>query len=56
MKEEKETTETEARWLAEEKEVMEADKKAAERLRQELQELRVGFVIQKKELEGEYQK
>ena len=55
-----EATEVEARRLAEEKEVLEADKRKAkeeaERLRQELQELWAGFVVQKKELEAEYQK
>ena len=57
---EKEAAQVEARWLAEKKEVMEAGKKKveeeAERLRQELQELRVGFVVQKEKLEAEYQK
>ena len=47
--EEKETAQVEARRLAEEKEAMEAGKKKteeeAERLRQELQELWVGFVV-----------
>lgn len=46
--------------MEEEKEVMEAKHKKAEeeneRLRQEMEELRVGFAAQKKELEGEYKK
>lgn len=56
----KEAVEIEAPRLAKEKEEMEASKKKVEeeakRLRWELQELRAGFVVQKEELKGEYQK
>ena len=59
-KEEKEAAQDEACRLAKKKKAMEAGKKKAEeeaeRLRQELQELRVGFVVQKEELEAEYKK
>lgn len=59
-KEGKEATKVEACRLVEEKEAMEADKKNVEeevrRLRQELQELRARFSIQKEELEAEYRK
>ncbi|KAJ9678868.1 hypothetical protein PVL29_020918 [Vitis rotundifolia] len=52
--------EIEACQLAKDREVMEANKKKveeeAEQLKQELQELRAGFILQKKELEGKYQK
>lgn len=56
----KEVAEAEARRLAEEKKVMEAKHKKVdeenEQLSQEIQELRVGFVVQKEELKGEYKK
>lgn len=55
-----EVVELEALWLAKEREVMEAGKKKAkkeaEQLRQELQELQMGFAVQNEELKAEYQK
>ena len=58
--EENEAAQAEACRLAEKKKTMEAGKKKAEEeakwLRQELQELRVGFVVQEEKLEAEYQK
>ncbi|KAL6320725.1 hypothetical protein AAG906_008725 [Vitis piasezkii] len=55
--EEKEATQAEARWLAEEKEaIMAGNNKTDEEARRLRQELRAGFAIQKEELETDYQK
>lgn len=59
-KKENEASQVAARRLVEEKEVMATDKKKVEEevvwLRQDLQNLRVGFVTQKEDLEADYQK
>lgn len=58
--EEKEATNVEARQLREERETEKAKCKKAKQenewLKNEMEELRAGFVAQKEELEGEYQK
>ena len=56
----KKTIEAKTQWLVEERETMETGKKKAEekaeQLKQELQELQVGFVVQKEESNAEYHK
>lgn len=60
VEEERETTKAGTCWLSEEGETAEAKFRGAEqeneRLKKEIEELRVRFTAQKKELEDEYQK